>query len=314
MKKFLALLVSALMVMGMIPFTAVAATTGEAHFTVDTVDNANPGDTVNVFVNLSGTYEAHIINLSVNYDPEQLECTGVKKGDLLKEEDYPEPGMYMADYTTQPGRVAVSVMYASEALTNAEGQFVKLIFNVKEDCTVAHNVLELVVEEVSYMPLGTSNTEPVPYTAENGAINVNVPDPTEPPVEPTEPPVEPTEPPVEPTEPPVEPTEPPVEPTEPPVEPTEPPVEPTEPPVEPTEPPVEPTEPPVEPTEPPVEPTEPPVEPTEEPGENGLIAGYYFETQAQVDEWTFIGANGSNWLWSVNNPGAYDYTEYAHEG
>ncbi|MCR5808074.1 MAG: choice-of-anchor J domain-containing protein, partial [Clostridiales bacterium] len=46
----------------------------------------------------------------------------------------------------------------------------------------------------------------------------------------------------------------------------------------------------------------------------GLIAGYYFETQAQVDEWTFIGANGSNWLWSVNNPGAYDYTEYAHEG
>ncbi len=74
---------------------------------------------------------------------------------------------------------------------------------------------------------------------------------------------------------------------------------------------------PVDPTEPPVDPTEPPVEPTPEPtepGESGLIAGYYFETQAQVDEWTFIGANGSNWLWSVNNPGAYDYTEYAHEG
>ena len=64
----------------------------------------------------------------------------------------------------------------------------------------------------------------------------------------------------------------------------------------------------------PVEPTEPPVEPTPEPGEVELIAGYYFETEDQVNEWSFLGGEGTNWVWSVNNPGGYDYTEYAHEG
>ena len=63
------------------------------------------------------------------------------------------------------------------------------------------------------------------------------------------------------------------------------------------------------------EPTDEPVV-TPEPSEpvTGLIAGYYFETQEQVDEWTFIGTNDTNWVWSVNNPGGYDYTEFAHEG
>ena len=79
--------------------------------------------------------------------------------------------------------------------------------------------------------------------------------------------------------------------------------------------PVEPTDAPVEPTDAPVEPTDAPVEPTAAPVEPGLLAGYYFETQAEVDAWTFIAApSGVNWVWSYNNPGQYDYTELAHEG
>ncbi|GEM_PF-1952627 len=70
-----------------------------------------------------------------------------------------------------------------------------------------------------------------------------------------------------------------------------------------------PTEPPT--TEPPT--TEPPTNPpTDEPVE-GLIVGYYFETQEEVDEWTFVGGD-TNWVWSFDNPGGYDYTELAHEG
>ena len=64
-----------------------------------------------------------------------------------------------------------------------------------------------------------------------------------------------------------------------------------------------------EPTE-----TEPVVTPEPSEPSTGLIAGYYFETQEQVDEWTFIGTDETNWVWSDNNPGGYDYTEFAHEG
>ena len=68
-------------------------------------------------------------------------------------------------------------------------------------------------------------------------------------------------------------------------------------------------EPPTE--EPPTE--EPPTNPpTGEPVE-GLIVGYYFETQEEVDEWAFVGGD-TNWVWSFDNPGGYDYTELAHEG
>ncbi len=57
--------------------------------------------------------------------------------------------------------------------------------------------------------------------------------------------------------------------------------------------------------------TEPPVTP--EPSGN-IIAGYYFETDEDVNAWTFIGGTGTNWVSSSNNPGGYDYTTYAHEG
>ncbi|MBR3299240.1 MAG: choice-of-anchor J domain-containing protein [Clostridia bacterium] len=79
-------------------------------------------------------------------------------------------------------------------------------------------------------------------------------------------------------------------------------------------PPVDPTEPPVDPTEPPVDPTEPPVDPTEPPAESSLIAGYYFESEDELADWTLIGTADTNWVHSDNNPSGYDYTPYAHEG
>ena len=74
---------------------------------------------------------------------------------------------------------------------------------------------------------------------------------------------------------------------------------------------------PSDPTPTPVDPTEPPVTPvpvTPEPGEEVLVAGYYFETEEDVNAWTFINNGQSEWVASANNPGGYDYTVLAHEG
>ena len=68
---------------------------------------------------------------------------------------------------------------------------------------------------------------------------------------------------------------------------------------------------PVDPTEPPADPTEPPVTP--EPVE-GLIAGYYFESEDELEGWSWVGVFDTEWVHSNNNPGGYDYASFAHEG
>lgn len=58
-----------------------------------------------------------------------------------------------------------------------------------------------------------------------------------------------------------------------------------------------------------------PVEPEPEPElPEGVIAGYYFESADSLNEWTITSDGDSNWIWSGNNLGGYDYTALAHEG
>ncbi|MBR3297639.1 MAG: choice-of-anchor J domain-containing protein [Clostridia bacterium] len=54
-------------------------------------------------------------------------------------------------------------------------------------------------------------------------------------------------------------------------------------------------------------------DPTDPPAGN-LIAGYYFESEAELEGWSWVGTFDSEWVHSDNNPGGYDYTPYAHDG
>ena len=56
-----------------------------------------------------------------------------------------------------------------------------------------------------------------------------------------------------------------------------------------------------------------PVDPNP-PAEEDLIAGYYFEGADALEGWTVIGTGDTEWVHSDDNPGGYDYTEFAHEG
>ncbi len=253
-----------------------------------------PGDTFTVDVTVENPYEAHGLNLQLNYNPAYFEFVSAVNGAVLADA-IANGGTVVLEGSQIPGSVRLGVLMPTDPM-DQEGVLYTATFRVKDGAPVGiYDFTPVAVDFVNF-PLGgvstpiehvdipgqveiiggvtptpeppTPTPEPPTPTPEPPTPTPEPPTPTpEPPTPTPEPPtptpVPPTEPPVEPT--PVPPTEPPVEPTEPPVEPTEPPVEPTEPPVEPTEPPVEPTEPPVEPTEPPVEPTEPPVEPTPEP-------------------------------------------------
>lgn len=54
-------------------------------------------------------------------------------------------------------------------------------------------------------------------------------------------------------------------------------------------------------------------DPTDPPA-GGLIAGYYFESEEELEGWSWVGTFDTDWEHSDNNPGGYDYTPYAHEG
>ncbi|MBR6109023.1 MAG: hypothetical protein IKQ36_04745 [Clostridia bacterium] len=239
MKKFFALLVSLLMVLGLVAIPAFAE--GEATFSAGTA-TAKPGDDVVIPVSIDGDFQCHGLNMEVLYDAEKLTVTTLAPGALFNAR--PWDATPVLDKSI-PGHVKVGVICPTEPFTGS-GVICNITFHVADDCT-EDVPLEVVVHEYYLLPVGGAKVDLLDVaTCENGLVEIEADTPvTEPPV--TEPPV--TEPPV--TEPPV--TEPPV--TEPPV--TEPPV--TEPPV--TEPPV--TEPPV--TEPPA--TDEPVEPivTDEP-------------------------------------------------
>ena len=204
MKKFLALLISVAMVLALVAIPAAAE--GEVVFTVATVNDVNPGDTVQVPITVSnmGDNEAHTLVSHLYYNADMLTVNNVANGPLLS-------GVTpIIDWTTNTGDVAIGILGIMGGMTG-DGVLCTVEFTVNENCTT-DQPLDYEVEQFYNNPLGGEATE-IPAVAVDGAININgaVPPPTE--VPPTE--VPPTE--VPPTE--VPPTE--VPPTE--VPPTNPP-------------------------------------------------------------------------------------------
>ena len=196
MKKFFALLVSLLMVLGIVAVPALAE--GSATMTVDTVDGT-PGEQVVVKVSVTGDFAIHGMEVYVNYDAANLSVASVKKGAALK--DGPEDILSVLDKNTA-GQVKIGVICPTDAYEE-EGDLAEITFVVNEACTETQ-VLALDVADFYSLPVGGEKEE-IPCEAVNGAINITpVVEPTDP-VEPTEPVVtdEPTEPVVtdEPTEP-----------------------------------------------------------------------------------------------------------------
>jgi hypothetical protein len=154
------------------------------------------GSVITLPLTIEGEYEAHTMNIALNYDPEVLTVLGVELGEVLTSV---EDAIVIVDYETIPGTICIGVVMPTEGLT-LEGAIVNVTFQVCDDFTEATPV-EVVVNELAYMPVGETIAEPIEYTAIDGIVTpVGEPNPTEPtPTEPTPTEPEPTEP--EPTEP-----------------------------------------------------------------------------------------------------------------
>ena len=171
---------------------------GQVVFTVEAPEYVEAGEEFDVIVRVEGEYEAHGLNLQLNYDNANFTVLGTANGEVMDQMTALN-GFALLDYTTIPGSIRLGVMMPTDPFT-ANGIIFTATFKASESIADGQYAFVPAVEEFINFPLGGENT-PIDNIAYPAYVTVG-----EEPVEPTEPPVEPTDEPVEPTDEPVEPT------------------------------------------------------------------------------------------------------------
>ena len=150
---------------------------GSATITMGSEYEVPGGAQIVLPLSIEGEYQAHTLNLAVNYDPAVLEVVDVELVNL------PEDTYQIVDYETIPGVIAIGLVMAGEEL-DYSGVIANITFNVADPFT-EETPVEVEVKEFNFVPEATEY--PVEYTVVNGVVTPVETEPTEPVV--TEPPV-----------------------------------------------------------------------------------------------------------------------------
>lgn len=176
MKRFSTILLAALLILALIPSAVLGE--DEAVITLSSVDGAKPGDEITIDVTIEGSYKAHLVNFTFEYDPEALEIISAKQGSLLDNAASNGLLVILDEKALAPvGRVAFGIVGAVNPL-EGEGELLEMKFRIKEGVTVNQQVT-LYVSEFGYMPIGETTSTPIKYTLVNSIItltNGTVPD------------------------------------------------------------------------------------------------------------------------------------------
>ncbi|MDD6625487.1 MAG: choice-of-anchor J domain-containing protein [Clostridium sp.] len=186
MKKFLAMLVAAMMVLSLVAIPVFAD--GEVVFAVENAPaTATPGDEITVNLTVNGTFEAHVLNMQFNYNADAFEYVSHTRGDVLNQ-IIDLGGTQLVDATTIPGSMRLGVMMPTAAFTQS-GTICSVTLRVKEGAANGASDLALVITEFKNFPTGGQAT-PIANVVNNATVTITGgSEPT--PVPPTENPVTP---------------------------------------------------------------------------------------------------------------------------
>ena len=186
MKKFLAMLVAAMMVLSLVAIPVFAD--GEVVFAVENAPaTATPGDEITVNLTVNGTFEAHVLNMQFNYNADAFEYVSHTLGDVLNQ-IIDLGGTQLVDATTIPGSMRLGVMMPTAAFTQS-GTICSVTLRVKEGAANGASDLALVITEFKNFPTGGQAT-PIANVVNNATVTITGgSEPT--PVPPTENPVTP---------------------------------------------------------------------------------------------------------------------------
>ncbi len=177
MRKFLALLISAVMLFTCAAIPAYAE--DKTVFVVSTVNDVKPGETVSVPVTLSGAdYEANGLTLHVDFDAARLTLTDVTEGGVI--EACPESAAITASHVDEAnanGSYVLSIVSPDSAFTGL-GTLFTLEFIVNENCDV-NQALIISIDEF-YANSDSGRIIDINASKVDGAVNISaVKDPTE---------------------------------------------------------------------------------------------------------------------------------------
>ena len=181
MKKFLAMLVAAMMVLSLVAIPVLAD--GEVVFAVENAPaTATPGDEITVNLTVNGTFEAHVLNMQFNYNADAFEYVSHTRGDVLNQ-IIDLGGTQLVDATTIPGSMRLGVMMPTAAFTQS-GTICSVTLRVKEGAANGASDLALGITEFKNFPTGGQAT-PSANVVNNSTVTI--PGGSEPtPVPPTE--------------------------------------------------------------------------------------------------------------------------------
>ena len=171
MKKFLSIILTAMLVLALaVPFAA-AADEEEAVITLNSIDNAKPGDEIIVTASISGNYKVHCVNFTCDYDVNALELNEAKQGDFLNQIGM-NGNLVILDSQAfiESGRIVLGIACPVDAM-NGSGDLVVMRFRIKENVTVNTQVI-LYVSEFGYMPIGDTFATPVKFSSHNSIITL----------------------------------------------------------------------------------------------------------------------------------------------
>ena len=172
-KRIIAALLAALL----LPALSVAAgaavhnDTGAVTVYVGTAGGAVPGSSTAVSVPVGleadGAYEAHSLDIVVEYDPDQLTVKSAPSGAYWSQ--LPDDATKSCDFRSCPGKVFITVLCPTEGFSGG-GVLKNLNFVMNEGCTQDQPVT-VSVNEFVYYPVSGAAVE-VPYVTENGAVQL----------------------------------------------------------------------------------------------------------------------------------------------
>ena len=184
MKKFLAMLVAAMMVLSLVAIPVLAD--GEVVFAVENAPaTATPGDEITVNLTVNGTFEAHVLNMQFNYNADAFEYVSHTRGDVLNQ-IIDLGGTQLVDATTIPGSMRLGVMMPTAAFTQS-GTICSVTLRVKEGAANGASDLALVITEFKNFPNGGQAT-PIANVVNNATVTItggSEPTPVPPTEEPT---------------------------------------------------------------------------------------------------------------------------------
>ena len=168
MKKFLAMLVAAMMVLSLVAIPVLAD--GEVVFAVENAPaTATPGTEITVNLTVNGTFEAHVLNMQFNYNADAFEYVSHTRGDVLNQ-IIDLGGTQLVDATTIPGSMRLGVMMPTAAFTQS-GTICSVTLRVKEGAANGASDLALVITEFKNFPTGGQAT-PIANVVNNATVTI----------------------------------------------------------------------------------------------------------------------------------------------